>query len=193
LKVVSVAEPNYVAPVLSYGALDRSHLTKHLLELARDVGVDKVTMRGLAAHAGTSASSVYYHVKDKSEMLDLLIDAVVESIEIPTSGDWEQRLIELYVNAWRVLITVPGIAALLQQRPHTEAADNMDRETRKILHESGLLAKDFGAAHAVLYIHLLGSVELEHRRQPGASLAAEDMESVFSYGLKVILAGLKQI
>lgn len=187
-----MAEPDYVAPVLSYGALDRAHLTKHLLELARDAGVDKVTMRGLAAHAGTSASSVYYHVKDKSEMLDLLIDTVVESITVPAQGDWEQRLTQLYTNAWRVLIEVPGIAALLQQRPHTEAARNMDRATRKILHESGLPASDFGAAHAVLYIHLLGSVELAHRRLSDARQAAA-MESVFRFGLRVILAGLKAL
>ena len=57
---------------LPYGALDRDHLVKHLLELARRVGVEHVTMRALAAEAGTSASSVHYHVKDKSALLDLL-------------------------------------------------------------------------------------------------------------------------
>jgi len=187
-----VAESAYVAPVLSYGALDRAHLTKHLLALARDVGVDKVTMRALAAHAGTSASSVYYHVKDKSELLDLLIETVVESIEVPSAGDWEQRLIALYTNAWRVLSSVPGIAALLQQRPHTEAARNMDHATRRILHESGLAASDFAGSHAVLYIHLLGSVELAHRLSPDASLS-DEMESTFLHGLNVIITGLKHI
>jgi TetR/AcrR family transcriptional regulator, tetracycline repressor protein len=186
-----VARARYVAPVLSYGALDRAHLTKHLLALARDVGVDKVTMRGLAAHAGTSASSVYYHVKDKGELLDLLIDTVVRSIQIPTRGNWEQRLTELYTNAWRVLISVPGIAALLQQRPYTEAANNMNQASSEILHGSGLPAEQYGAAHAVLYIHLLGSVELGHRLRPHARPEAHEMEAVFTYGLNVILAGLK--
>lgn len=187
-----MAELEYIAPVLSYGALDRAHLTHHLLELARDVGVDRVTMRALAAHAGTSASSVYYHVKDKSELLDLLIQTVVESIEVPATGDWEQRLIVLYTNAWRVLSSVPGIAALLQQRPHTEAARNMDHATRKILHESGLTAGDFAGSHAVLYIHLLGSVELAHRLAPDAA-ATDGTESRFLHGLTVIITGLKHI
>ncbi len=187
-----MAEREYVAPVLSYGALDPAHLTRHLLELARNVGVDKVTMRALAAHAGTSPSSVYYHVKDKSELLDLLIETVVESIEVPTTGDWEHRLIALYTNAWRVLSSVPGIAALLQQRPHTEAARNMDHATRKILRESGLAASDFAGSHAVLYIHLLGSVELAHRLARNTA-AAKEMESRFLHGLKVIITGLKHI
>lgn len=182
-----------VAPGLAYGELDRAHLTKHLLGLAERVGVDKVTMRGLAAEAGTSASSVYYHVSGKAEMLDLLIEAAVGSIEVPAEGDWQQRLVALYTNAWRVLVAVPGIAALLQRRPHTAAATDMDRATRKILHESGLPEEDFGAAHAVLYIHLLGSVELEHHRAKTGAVDVAGAESMFLYGLHVILTGLSRV
>jgi AcrR family transcriptional regulator len=165
------------------------------MALAQRVGVDKVTMRALAAEAGTSASSVYYHVKDKNEMLDLLIEAIVDSIEIPNKGDWERRLIILYTNAWHVLVAVPGSAALLQQRPHTRAAANMDLATRKLLHESGLATADFDGAHAVLYIHLLGSVELAHRRYPDGATAKQNagMKSVFLFGVQVILEGLRHM
>lgn len=74
------------APVLRYGALDRAHLTKHLYQLAKRVGVDRVTMRALAAEAGTAPSSVYYHVRDKRELLDLLIESVLAQIEVPQKG-----------------------------------------------------------------------------------------------------------
>ena len=121
-------------------------------------------MRGLAVEAGTSASSVYYHVAGKAELLDLLIEAVVNSIEVPTEGEWQARVVALYTNAFRVLVTVRGIAGLLQQRPHTAAAANMDRATRSILRESGLSKRTFDAAYALLHVHLLGSVELEHNR-----------------------------
>ena len=100
-------------------------------------------MRGLAAQAGTSASSVYYHVAGKAELLDLLIEAVVNSIEVPTEGEWQDRVVALYTNAWRVLVSVRGIAGLLQQRPHTTAAANMDRATRSILRESGSVQASF--------------------------------------------------
>ena len=96
------------APVLRHGALDRAHLTKHLLQLAKRVGVGQVTMRELAAEAGTAASSVYYHVRDKRELLDLLIESVLAQIEVPQEGDWETRLTALYMGAWQVLVDVPG-------------------------------------------------------------------------------------
>lgn len=178
------------APVLRYGALDRAHLTKHLLRLAKRVGVSRVTMRDLAAEAGTAASSVYYHVRDKRELLDLLIESVLAQIEVPQKGDWETRLLALYTSAWKVLISVPGIAALLQEHPHTAAATQMDRASRKILRESGLDAEYFDAAHAALYIHLLGSVQLEHTDRSGTP-AGGSSESAFVYGLRLILAGLR--
>jgi TetR/AcrR family transcriptional regulator, tetracycline repressor protein len=185
--VGSVASP----PVLRYGALDRAHLTKHLLQLAKRVGVSRVTMRELAAEAGTAASSVYYHVRDKRELLDLLIESVLAEIEVPVAGSWESRLIELYMNAWRVLVAVPGIAGLLQEHPHTTAATEMDRASRGILRESGLRKKHFDAAHAALYIHLLGSVQLAHL-PPTSTKARGPSDKAFAYGLRLILAGLLQ-
>jgi len=187
-QVGAVARSRRTASVLPYGALDREHLIKHLLELARRVGVDNVTMRNLAAEAGTSASSVYYHVKDKAALLDLLVDSVLEGIEIPVDGHWEQRIRELYTNAWQAMVAVPGIAALIQQRPLIGAADAMDHTAKAIMAESGWATEDVDAAHAVLYIHLLGSVQLEHHlRRTGAGNA----QLLFQHGLRVILAGLQ--
>jgi AcrR family transcriptional regulator len=174
------------APVLRYGALDRAHLTRHVWQLAKRVGVNRVTMRALAAEAGTRPSSVYYHVRDKRELLDLLIESVLAQIQVPADGDWEARLVGLHTNAWKVLLEVPGIAALLQEHPHTAAATGMDRASRAILRESGLEKEHFEAAHAALYIHLLGSVQLEHIRGADAP-----NDGAFEYGLRVILAGLR--
>ncbi len=178
------------APVLRYGALDRAHLTKHLWRLAKRVGVNRVTIRELAAEAGTRPSSVYYHVRDKCELLNLLIESVLAQIQVPQDGDWESRLVALYTNAWKVLLEVPGIAVLLQEHPHTAAATEMDHASRAILRESGLQAKHFEAAHAALYIHLLGSVQLEHIRNSDATPHGPS-DRAFGYGLRLILAGLR--
>ena len=190
-----MVHPAVAGPDLPYGALDRELLTKSLLALAQRIGVNNVTMRALATEAGTSASSVYYHVTNKAEMLDLLIDAVLSRIATPTVGDWEERIVVLYRNAWRAMIDVPGIASVLQEHPHSRAADDMDREARKILLESGLARRDIDSAHAVLYIHLLGAVQLEHNRaRIGAfSPATPATEATFVFGLRVILSGLTEL
>ena len=179
------------ARVLGYGMLDRDHLIKHLLGLAQRVGVEKVTMRSLALEAGTSTSSLYYHVAGKGELLDLLIEAVVSSIEVPVRGNWEERLLALYTDAWRVLVSVKGAAALLQQRPHTAAAVSMDEATRSILSESGLSKATFRAAYILLYVHLLGSVELEHNLADRVMPSSRSAETTFRKGVRIILTGLR--
>lgn len=177
---------------LPYGALDRDHLVKHLLELARRVGVGQVTMRALATEAGTSASSVYYHVKDKSALLDLLVEAVLEGIEVPVAGDWTTRITVLHTEAWQAMAEIPGIAALLQQRPLAGMAHAMDNAARSILADAGLPPEELETAHAVLYIHLLGSVQLAHhlRAAHGGGALPQDAELLFQRGLRMILAGL---
>jgi TetR/AcrR family tetracycline transcriptional repressor len=93
------------------------------------------------------------------------------------------------------MVAVPGIAGLLQRRPLTAAAATLDRATRDILRESELPDKDLAAAHAVLFTQLLGSVELEHSRAKtgGVVHSGGSPESVFLYGLRAILTGIRQM
>ena len=66
----------------------------------------------------------------------------------------------------------------------------MDRATRSILRESGLPKRTFDAAYALLHVHLLGSVELEHNRPARAGRATARAEATFRDGLQIILTGL---
>lgn len=189
-----MGRPQVGASVLPYGVLDKGRLTASLITLASRVGVDGITMRLLAAETGTAPSSVYYHVKDKGELLDLLIDSVISTIAIPQSGTWVERAEALFDNAWHALIAIPGMAVLLQQRPHTPAANTMNRLTLEILGQSGLDHAELEAAHVVLYTHLLGAVGLHHTLQGmDAVREARRSEATFDYGLRVILAGLQQV
>lgn len=88
---------------------------------------------------------------------------------------------------------MPGIAALLQQRPLTGSAHALDRTAKSIMAESGWAAGDVDAAHAVFYIHLLGSVQLEHHLRLGGTGRGRgrDAELLFRRGLHVILTGLR--
>ena len=66
----------------------------------------------------------------------------------------------------------------------------MDRATRSILRESGLSKRTFDAAYALLHVHLLGSVELEHNRPARAGRGTARAEATFRDGLQIILTGL---
>lgn len=67
----------------AYGELDRDQVVASLQTLARRVGVQRVTMRELAAELGAAVPSVYYHVPGKQAALDLLAESVLAEIPEP--------------------------------------------------------------------------------------------------------------
>jgi TetR/AcrR family transcriptional regulator, tetracycline repressor protein len=117
----------------TYGALDRAQVVGGLHSLARRVGVQRVTMRELAAELGVAVPSVYYHVPGKQAALDLLVESLLAAIPVPAAGPWDTRLIELYCTAREVILGVPGVAGVLQTRRDGEGARRLDRLSRSLL------------------------------------------------------------
>ena len=179
-------------PRRAYGELDRGLVVAALLNLARRVGVQRVTMRELAAELGAAVPSVYYHVPGKQAALDLLADSVLAAVPEPGPGPWHDRIIELYCSSREVLLDVPGIASVLQTNGDGECARRLDRLSRELIADSGLTDATVNAAHAVLYTYLLGSVSLEESRPPTAPKPTKRQAAArYRAGLAVILAGIR--
>jgi TetR/AcrR family tetracycline transcriptional repressor len=176
----------------AYGELDRDQVMAALLNLARRVGVQRVTMRELAAEVGAAVPSVYYHVPGKKAALDLLAESVLAGIPEPGPGAWHDRLIELYCTSRDVLLGVSGIAGVLQTNGDGECARRQDRLSRALIAESGLPNAVAGPAHTVLYTYLLGSVSLEESRPPTVKAPSKrQAASRFRAGLGLIVTGIQ--
>ncbi len=175
-----------------YGELDRAQVVESLHNLARRVGVQGVTMRDLAAELGAAVPSVYYYVQGKQAALDLLAESMLADIPVPDAGTWDARLIELYCAAREVVLTVPGVAGILQTGSGGEAARRLDRLSRSLLTDAGLAKPVADAAHSVLYTYLLGSISLQEARQPTEPQRGKyQVSKQFRAGLDVIIAGIK--
>jgi AcrR family transcriptional regulator len=86
--------------------------------LDRD-GVDALTIRGVAEACGLSPMGVYRHVRDKDDLLDRAVDAVLGPglRDLHASGSWDQQVAELFRHLRRLLLEHPGIAVLCVLRP----------------------------------------------------------------------------
>lgn len=173
----------------AYGDLDRAQVIAALHNLARRVGVQRVTMRELAAELGVAVPSVYYYVPGKQAALDLLVESVLAEIPVPKAGPWDARLIQLYCSAREVLLYVPGVAGLLQNNRGGDCARRLDRLSRSLLAEAGLAKGAAAASHVVLYTYLLGAVSLEESRV--GTLGRRQGAARFRAGLDVIIAGIR--
>jgi AcrR family transcriptional regulator len=74
--------------------LDRRRITETALQLLNEVGLKELSMRRVADALGVKAASLYYHVKDKEELLELLADYISAEIEwLEPTARWEERLL----------------------------------------------------------------------------------------------------
>jgi AcrR family transcriptional regulator len=94
------------------------------IALADRGGLESLSMRKLAAELGVEAMSLYYHVKNKSDLLDGMLDVVYTEFSTPRAGDeWRQAMQDrarstrsvLTKHPWAITIkarTSPGPATL---------------------------------------------------------------------------------
>ena len=72
--------------------LTKERICQTALAIADEQGLNSVSMRKLARELGVEAMSLYYHVKNKDEILEGMIDEVFREIKIPKEGDWKTKI-----------------------------------------------------------------------------------------------------
>ena len=74
-------------------AITRDALAAAGLAVLRREGLDALSMRKVAAELGVRAASLYYHVQDKEQLLDLLADSLTwDTRKFTTAADWSDCL-----------------------------------------------------------------------------------------------------
>jgi AcrR family transcriptional regulator len=85
-------------------ALDRDSIVDAALAVLDRDGLDGLTMRRVAQQLGAGAGAIYWHVANKEELLQLLIDRVMSEIDLPEPepARWQEQLKELGREVRRV-------------------------------------------------------------------------------------------
>jgi AcrR family transcriptional regulator len=124
-------------------------------------GVDALTIRRVADACGLSPMGVYRHIRDKDDLLDRIVDAVVGPAldKVQTSGAWDDQLIELFRYARRVHLDHPGVAVLCVLRPTPVlGVARFYSRVLAALADGGLTGTDAVHAFDTLLMFMFGSV-----------------------------------
>ncbi len=180
-----------------YGELTRGDVVEAGLRLTRRRGFSDLSMRKLAAELGSPSMNLYYYVRDKDHLLDLVGDAVLGEVELPsTELPWERRLALLFEQGREVLLRYPGVAQHLLRR-----VEGLPNEIRlygaldEILVTGGFDGAVRNRVQRLLAYLLFGAVTSELATAEAAgdpgTLAFADDEEVFRFGLELLLDGLR--
>lgn len=92
--------------------LSRDAIVDAALRLLDREGLDGVSMRRLAEELGTSAGSLYWHVRNKHVLLQLVLDRVAGEIELPPRDPehWQEQAKMLAREMRRVMTSHGDIA-----------------------------------------------------------------------------------
>src|SRR5918999_3852365 len=134
--------------------LTRERVVAAAIGLADRHGIESVSMRKLGQELGIEAMSLYTHVRNKDDLLDGMVDAVVREIPTPPGGgDWKASLRATILGARGVLLRHSWAPRIIETRPDPGEAVLRHTDTLiGIMREGGL---SIGLTHHAL--HLLGS------------------------------------
>lgn len=97
-------------------ALTREHIVAEAVRLLDEEGPDALTMRRLAARLGAGATSIYWHVANRDELLELVIDAIygeVQPLPLDTQESWRTIISRFAHDVRATILRHPWLASMI--------------------------------------------------------------------------------
>ncbi len=188
-----------VDAVREKGNLDRSIIVQTALALLDQVGVDGLSTRRLAAELGIKSASLYWHFKDKNELLNEMSGAMFEQALLSPNidgpdFDWAEWLAE-GARAIRqtALSRRDGAQVMARPRPRAPNTKISFEDNVKTVMRSGLSDMESRLTMQTLRRYAIGAA-LQEQSTPGAAATAGIVvagEEGFEFGLQTFLDGLR--
>lgn len=172
-------------------AVTRDDVVQTAIQLLEEVGLDGLTLRRLATELGISAPTLYWHVKDKRELLDLMSEAMRRMAwekmpPIPTSLPWDEKIAEGLRRHYESIISYrDGARVVAGNRPTESSLPGIERFLTL------WVAAGFPPNEALAYILSLGDfvtgcaleyqAEAERRRLQPVDASAALWENLDAY------------
>jgi AcrR family transcriptional regulator len=119
--------------VTSEQGLSRARLVAAALDLIHTEGLDALSMRGLADRLDVKAASLYWHVRDRRELLELLAESILDGVPPTVGAGWRAAVLDTAAavrsavaaqrDGDRIVLEVPG--ALRRSDSFTRVRDQL--------------------------------------------------------------------
>ena len=138
--------------------LSRERVLRAAIDLADARGIESLTMRRLAQELGVEAMTLYYHVANKDEIVNGIVEMVVGEFELPPpEADWKAAVRTMAISAHQVLLRHPWAASLVLSSSGVSGSrlKYMDSLLGS-LRRAGFSAEMTDHAYHVLDSHIMG-------------------------------------
>src|SRR6266699_3542105 len=123
--------------------LTRDRLVDAALELINEDGLDALSMRALADRLQVKAASLYWHVRDRDELLELLAAALLAEVRpAGAPAGWRAEALAVCAALERVTARRRDTARVLLEVPEALERGEAHAKLSRILSEGGLSAPE---------------------------------------------------
>ena len=200
--------------------LSREQIVAEAVLLLDADGIEALSMRKLGTRLGAGATSLYRHVANKDELIELVVDEVYGELSVPAAtgpGDWRDAAGRGAYSLRAMILRHPWVASVLGQVGLIHLGPNVTRMSERMAaayEAAGFPSDEIEPALSTVisyvigmatseaaYLSLIarsGSTEREFAEQlratggggPRAADPEKTREDTFDYGLQRVLDGL---
>lgn len=126
--------------------LNREAVVQAAIALLDSVGVDGLSMRALADRLGVKAASLYWHLRDKDQLLDLVAESVLDQVTVPVSPrSWRSQIATACDELAQFLGEHRGAATVVLGCLPVVLRSRLARDVAGLLEAEGLQASEIAA------------------------------------------------
>jgi AcrR family transcriptional regulator len=186
--------------------LSQEGIVQAAMELLNREGIDKLTMRSLAAALDTKAASLYRHIKDKKDLYDMIAETVISGIKPACGLANAKKYLSESAGLYRqkLLALRDSVAIFTQSRAATPGRFEFMKNIMICLLHLGVSENKCLVAAHMFNNYVLSSVadEVMFRSSPpdapnvyetilGTNFEWLSFDEQFNCGLEVLFAGIK--
>lgn len=175
-------------------ALDRERIIGEAVALLDENGLDGLTLRKLAGRLGVQAPTLYWHIRNKAELVNALADVILreplESMRPPSDGQpWREWLIGVALRQRRAMLAHPDGARVVSAAHLSPTLAALSERTMRALVDCGLPLREARLTVLVTQKFTFGHVLEE--QSPPPDTTGFDLDA-FTAGHPTIIAGITE-
>jgi TetR/AcrR family tetracycline transcriptional repressor len=147
--------------------VNKETITEVALELLHEKGLSHVSMRNLASKLNVKAPALYWYIKNKQELLQLLSEHISSQVKFPDQiDDWEEEIILLSLEIRRVLLSIPdGAEIMMDTLPISTERLHLINKTLEIFHRANFPENKILLTVTIINNYVTSYVLDEHKQQ----------------------------
>ena len=137
--------------------LSRASLVSAALGLVQDEGLEALTMRGLADRLNVKAASLYWHVRDRRELLELLAESILEKVPATRGTNWRLGVLNAAAALRMALVSQQDADRILLEVPDAIQRSDVYLHVKSQIERAGMQSSEAADVARLVIVHVISS------------------------------------